>query len=70
MPAESQNRKTTIDATVTSNGRVTLPHELLKRLRLEGGSKVLFKIFPNGTVEMLPLERAASEARGASSKIT
>ena len=55
MPAASSPSVTTLEATVTSKGQVTLPSELRKRLGLEKGSRVRFNIPANGPVEVEPV---------------
>ena len=55
MPFTSRKPVTTIDATVTSKGQVTLPSELRKRFGIQKGSRVRFSIPANGPVEVEPV---------------
>jgi len=52
MPRPSHNSSTTVDATVTSKGQVTLPRELLKRLGVQKGSRIRFSIPANGAIQV------------------
>jgi antitoxin PrlF len=49
------HKATTIEATVTSKGQVTLPSELRKRLGLKQGSRIRFSIPENGPVQVEPV---------------
>ncbi len=55
MPSASHNPITTIEATVTSKGQVTLPSELRKRLGLHKGSRIRFSIPTSGPIEVEPV---------------
>ena len=55
MPSAPHNSITTIEATVTSKGQVTLPSELRKRLGLQKGSRIRFSIPISGPVQVEPL---------------
>lgn len=55
MPVTSRNPVTTIEATVTSKGQVTLPSELRKRLGLHKGSRIRFSIPASGPVQVEPV---------------
>jgi antitoxin PrlF len=55
MPSSARNSVTTIEATVTSKGQITLPSELRKRLGLEKGSRIRFSIPANGPVQLEPV---------------
>ncbi|HEY6852482.1 MAG TPA: AbrB/MazE/SpoVT family DNA-binding domain-containing protein [Terracidiphilus sp.] len=52
MPLTSHNPSTTVEATVTSKGQVTLPGELRKRLGIQKGSRIRFNIPASGPVEV------------------
>ncbi|HZP04604.1 MAG TPA: AbrB/MazE/SpoVT family DNA-binding domain-containing protein [Terracidiphilus sp.] len=52
MPAPSRNPSTTVEATVTSKGQVTLPKELRKRLGIQNGSRIRFSIPSSGPVQV------------------
>ena len=52
MPSTSQNPSTTVEATVTSKGQVTLPKELRKRLGIQSGSRIRFNIPSSGPVQV------------------
>lgn len=51
MP-DSPNSSTTVEATVTSKGQVTLPKELRKRLGIQTGSRIRFSIPASGPVQV------------------
>jgi AbrB family looped-hinge helix DNA binding protein len=55
MPRTSQNSSTTVEATVTSKGQVTLPRELRKHLGIHRGSRIRFSIPPVGAVKVEPV---------------
>ena len=44
MSSSSRNLVTTVEATITSKGQITLPSELRKRLGLQKGSRIRFSI--------------------------
>ena len=46
---------TTVDATVTSKGQITLPSELRKRLGIQTGSRIRFSIPASGAVKVEPV---------------
>jgi antitoxin PrlF len=52
MPPTSHNSPTTVEATVTSKGQVTLPRELRKRLGIQKGSRIRFSIPASGAVKV------------------
>jgi antitoxin PrlF len=52
MPSTSRNSSTTVEATVTSKGQVTLPKELRKRLGIQTGSRIRFDIPATGAVQV------------------
>jgi antitoxin PrlF len=49
------NPSTTVEATVTSKGQVTLPKELRNRLGIQKGSRIRFSIPPSGAVRIEPV---------------
>ena len=55
MPSTSFKPATTVEATVTSKGQVTLPKELRKRLGVQRGSRIRFSIPVNGAVNVEPV---------------
>lgn len=54
-PKPSQKPLTTVEATVTSKGQVTLPRELRKRLGIQKGSRIRFSFPPTGPVQVEPV---------------
>jgi antitoxin PrlF len=74
VPITSRNSLTTVEATVTSKGQVTLPSELRKRLGLKQGSRIRFSIPESGPVQMEPVRYKIedlwrmSDARGKPGK--
>jgi AbrB family looped-hinge helix DNA binding protein len=52
MSSSSRDLVTTVEATITSKGQITLPSELRKRLGLQKGSRIRFSIPSSGPVEM------------------
>lgn len=52
MPSTSRGSSTTVEATVTSKGQVTLPKELRKRLGIQSGSRIRFDIPASGPVQV------------------
>lgn len=52
MPTTSRKRATTVEATVTSKGQVTLPSEVRKRLGIQKGSRIRFSIPVTGAVKV------------------
>lgn len=55
MASTISNSTVTVEATVTSKGQITLPKELRKRLGLQQGSKVRFRIPAKGAVKVEPV---------------
>ncbi|MGB6974678.1 MAG: AbrB/MazE/SpoVT family DNA-binding domain-containing protein [Terracidiphilus sp.] len=55
MTAANQRTATTVEATVTSKGQVTLPRELRKRLGIQRGSRIRFSIPASGAVKVEPV---------------
>lgn len=55
MSPATPDRVTTLEATVTSKGQITLPSELRKRLGLQKGSRVRFSIPTAGPVQVVPV---------------
>ncbi len=55
MPPASRNASTTVEATVTSKGQVTLPKELRNRLGIQKGARIRFSIPTNGAVRIEPV---------------
>ncbi len=55
MSPTTQKTATTVDATVTSKGQVTLPKELRKRLGIQRGSRIRFSIPASGAVKVEPV---------------
>ncbi|MGA8041416.1 MAG: AbrB/MazE/SpoVT family DNA-binding domain-containing protein [Terracidiphilus sp.] len=52
MAPATQTTATTVEATVTSKGQVTLPRELRKRLGIQKGSRIRFSIPASGAVKV------------------
>jgi len=55
MSSTSFKPATTVEATVTSKGQVTLPKELRKRLGVQRGSRIRFSIPFRGAVHVEPV---------------
>jgi len=55
MPFASRNAFTTVEATVTSKGQVTLPKELRNRLGIQKGARIRFSIPASGAVKVEPV---------------
>jgi AbrB family looped-hinge helix DNA binding protein len=55
MKSAIQKTETTVEATVTSKGQVTLPKELRRRLGIQRGSRVRFSISAGGAVKVEPV---------------
>jgi len=55
MRPASGNLSTTVEATVTSKGQVTLPKELRSRLGIQKGARIRFSIPAHGAVKMEPV---------------
>ncbi|MFP5230424.1 MAG: AbrB/MazE/SpoVT family DNA-binding domain-containing protein [Acidobacteriota bacterium] len=52
MPSTSPKFSSTLEATVTSKGQVTLPKELRKRLGIQTGNRIRFTIPASGPVQV------------------
>jgi antitoxin PrlF len=61
MSLTPHNPSTTVEATVTSKGQVTLPSELRKRLGIQKGSRIRFHIPASGPVQMKPVRYAIQD---------
>lgn len=55
MASATERTATTVDATVTSKGQVTLPKELRRRLGIQRGSRIRFSIAASGAVKVEPV---------------
>jgi len=55
MASTSQSPSTTVEATVTSKGQVTLLKELRNRLGIQNGSRIRFNIPSSGPVQLEPV---------------
>lgn len=55
MASSSFKPATTVEATVSSKGQVTLPRELRKRLGVQRGSRIRFSIHVSGAVNVEPV---------------
>jgi antitoxin PrlF len=55
MGSTTQKTATTVDATVSSKGQVTLPREVRKRLGVQRGSRIRFSIPDSGAVKVEPV---------------
>lgn len=55
MPSAHRNSPSTMEATVTSKGQITLPSELRRRLGIRQGSRIRFSLPPDGPVQFEPL---------------
>ena len=55
MPSASRHPSTTVEATVTSKGQVTLPKELRNRLGIQKGTRIRFSIPASGPVKVEPV---------------
>lgn len=55
MASATHKDTTTVEATVTSKGQVTLPSELRKRLGIQQGSRIRFSIPTSGPVRVEPV---------------
>ena len=51
----SRNASTTVEATVTSKGQITLPKELRNRLGIRKGARIRFSIPTHGAVKVEPV---------------
>lgn len=61
MSSTGRNSVTTIEATVTSKGQITLPSQLRKRLGIEKGSRIRFSIPTSGPVQIEPVRYTIDE---------
>ncbi len=55
MASTTQNTETSVEATVTSKGQVTLPKELRRHLGIQRGSRIRFRIPTRGAVRVEPV---------------
>jgi AbrB family looped-hinge helix DNA binding protein len=55
MNSTAQEIPTSVEATVSSKGQVTLPKELRKHLGIQRGSRIRFSIPANGAVRVEPV---------------
>jgi antitoxin PrlF len=55
MASVTPKNTTTVEATVTSKGQVTLPKELRKRLGVQRGSRIRFSIPAKGSIKIEPV---------------
>ena len=55
MDSTTQKTATTVDATVSSKGQVTLPKELRRRFGIQRGSRIRFSIPASGAVKVEPV---------------
>jgi len=55
MGSTTRKTATSVEATVTSKGQVTLPRELRKRLGIQRGSRIRFSIPARGAVKVEPV---------------
>jgi AbrB family looped-hinge helix DNA binding protein len=55
MAPAARNNTTSVEATVTSKGQVTLPKELRKRLGVQRGSRIRFSIPATGSIKIEPV---------------
>ena len=55
MASPTPKKDTTVEATVTSKGQVTLPKELRKHLGVQAGSRIRFSIPVKGSVKVEPV---------------
>jgi antitoxin PrlF len=61
MSSAFRNAVTTVEATVTSKGQVTLPGELRKRLGIKKGSRIRFSIPTSGPVQVEPVHNTIQD---------
>jgi AbrB family looped-hinge helix DNA binding protein len=61
MSSTVRNAVTTVDATVTSKGQVTLSSELRKRLGIKKGSRIRFSIPTSGPVQVEPVRNVIQD---------
>ena len=54
MASPTPKKATSVEATVTSKGQVTLPKELRKHLGVQTGSRIRFSIPLKGSVKVEP----------------
>jgi antitoxin PrlF len=55
MASATQKHATTMEATVTTKGQITLPKELRKHLGIQRGSRIRFSIPATGSVKVEPV---------------
>jgi AbrB family looped-hinge helix DNA binding protein len=55
MASPTPQKATSVEATVTSKGQVTLPKELRKHLGVQTGSRIRFSIPVKGSVKVDPV---------------
>jgi antitoxin PrlF len=55
MASPTRKKDTSVEATVTSKGQVTLPKELRKHLGVQTGSRIRFSIPVKGSVKVEPV---------------
>ena len=55
MASPTPKKATSVEATVTSKGQVTLPKELRKHLGVQTGSRIRFSIPVKGSVKVEPV---------------
>jgi AbrB family looped-hinge helix DNA binding protein len=55
MTSTTQETATTLEATVTSKGQITLPKELRKVLGVQRGSRIRFTVPARGAVRVEPV---------------
>lgn len=55
MASTAQKNRTTMEASVTSKGQITLPRELRKHLGIQKGSRIRFSIPARGSAQVEPV---------------
>ena len=55
MASTARKLSTTVEATVTSKGQVTLPREIRRHLGIQRGSRIRFSIPTSGAVKVEPV---------------
>lgn len=61
MSLSVKNSATSMEATVTSKGQITLPSELRKHLGLGKGSRIRFNIPSSGPVQIEPVRHTIED---------
>jgi antitoxin PrlF len=61
MSLNPRNSATTVEATMTSKGQVTLPRELRRRFGLQKGSRIRFSIPSSGAVKVEPVRYSIAD---------